>query len=65
MNPYEATLGNVLARVGAWVRGCLHRYRKPLLVMVTAAATLAVGVSAGNPPANAGLSGTQIASASQ
>jgi hypothetical protein len=58
MNPYEATFGNVMSRVGAWVRGCLHRYRKPLLVMVAATATLAVGVSAGNPPAH-----TQIASA--
>jgi hypothetical protein len=58
MNPYEATFGNVMARVGAWVRGCLHRYRKPLLLMVAATATLAVGVSAGSPPAN-----TQIASA--
>jgi hypothetical protein len=60
MNPYEATLGNVLARVGAWVRGCLHRYRKPLLVMVAATATLAVGVSAANPPTH-----TQLASATQ
>jgi hypothetical protein len=51
MNPYEATFGNVVSRVGAWVRGCLHRYRKPLLLMVAATATLAVGVSAASPPA--------------
>lgn len=62
MNPYDATFGNVMARVGAWVRGCLHRYRKPLLVMIAATATLAVGVSAANPPAHGQLA-AQVASA--
>lgn len=60
MNPYEATFGNVLSRIGAWVRGCLHRYRKPLLVMLAATATLAVGVSAASPPSQ-----IQIASAAE
>jgi hypothetical protein len=59
MNPYEATFGNVMGRVGAWVRGCLHRYRKPLFVVVAATATLAVGVSAGNPPAQAQIAAAE------
>lgn len=52
MNPYEATLGNVTARVGAWVRGIVRRYRRPLLLAIAAAATVAVGVSASQTPDN-------------
>ena len=51
MNPYEATLPNVMARVRAWVRGLLRLYRKPLLLIGAATATLAIGVSATQAPA--------------
>lgn len=51
MNPYEATLPNVMARVGAWVRGLLRRYRKLLLVIGAATATLAIGLNATQAPA--------------
>lgn len=50
MNRYEATLPNVLARIGAWMRGILRLYRRPLLVVGTATATLALAVSAGQAP---------------
>lgn len=50
MNPYDATLMNLASRVSAWVRGVLHRYRKPLIVVIAATATLAVGVSAAKAP---------------
>jgi hypothetical protein len=49
MNPYEATLPNVLARVATWLRGLLRLYRRPLLIalMTGAAAALALGTSLG------------------
>ena len=50
MNPYEAYLANGAARVGAWVRGVLRRYRRPLLIVIAATATIGVGVSAGQGP---------------
>ncbi len=50
MNPYEANMRNVSARLGAWVRGMLRIYRKPLLVIIAATATMAVGVSATDAP---------------
>jgi len=46
MNPYEANLRNVSARMGAWARGMLRLYRKPLIVLLLASVTTAVGVSA-------------------
>jgi hypothetical protein len=46
MNPYEANLRNVSARLGAWTRGMLRLYRKPLIVLLVASVTTAVGVSA-------------------
>jgi hypothetical protein len=51
MNPYEATLPNILARIAAWVRGLLRRYRKPLLVMGAAGATVAISLGATQAPA--------------
>ncbi len=51
MNPYEATLPNIVARVGAWVRGLLRRYRKPLLVIGAAGATVAISMGATPAPA--------------
>lgn len=51
MDPYQPTMANVLARVGAWHRGLLRRYRRPIFVIGAAAATLAVGVAAGQAPA--------------
>lgn len=63
MNPYEATLPRVLARIGAWLRGLAKRYRRPLLVAVAATATLAVGVAggaAGQPPATGVVAGDVV-----
>ena len=50
MNPYEPSLVNLLARLNAWVRGLVWRYRRPLFVTAAAAATLAVGVNAAQAP---------------
>jgi hypothetical protein len=50
MNPYEANLANGAARIGAWVRGMLRRYRRPLLIAIAATATIGVGVSASQVP---------------
>lgn len=49
MNPYEATLPNVLSRVRAWLRGLLRLYRRPLLIaaLTGIVATLAFGASLG------------------
>lgn len=54
MNPYEATLTNVLARVNAWVRGVLRRYRKPLTLVILATVAVAASVNAGHTPASTG-----------
>ncbi len=51
MNPYEATLTNVLARVRAWLRGVARRYRKPLMLAVLATATIAASVNTGRAAA--------------
>ncbi len=51
MNPYEANLTNVSARILAWVRGMARQYRRPLLALIAASVTLAVGVNAGPSPA--------------
>nr|WP_310524333.1 hypothetical protein [Polymorphobacter sp.] len=50
-NPYEATLGNTVSRMSAWLRGALRRYRKPIFVTLAATGTLVIGVSAGLAPA--------------
>ncbi len=50
MNPYEPSLANLLARLNAWARGLVWRYRRPLLLTAAAAATLAVGVNAAQAP---------------
>ena len=50
MNPYEPNLANLLARLNAWARGLVWRYRRPLLLTAAAAATLAVGVNAAQAP---------------
>lgn len=52
MNPYEATLTNVMARVNAWVRGVLRRYRKPLAVMILVIVAIAASINAGQAPAS-------------
>lgn len=51
MNPYEANLSNTAARVHAWVRGMLRRYRQPLLALAAASAVTVVAVSATRAPA--------------
>lgn len=50
MNPYEANFSNMATRTSAWVRGLLRIYRKPLLIILAATATLAVGVGAADAP---------------
>lgn len=50
MNPYEANMANLTSRLVALGRGLMRRYRRPLLVLLAASATLAVGVSAGQAP---------------
>ena len=50
MNPYEATVSNTLARMGAWLRGMARRYRRQLFVIAAATTTVAVSVSAGQAP---------------
>ncbi len=50
MNPYEANMANLTSRLVAWARGLARRYRRPILVLLAASATLAVGVSAGQAP---------------
>jgi hypothetical protein len=52
MNPYEANLSNTVARLAAWVRGMLRRYRRPLWAIFAATATMAIGVSAAKAPAS-------------
>lgn len=51
MNPYEANFGNLSSRSLVWLRGMLRLYRKPLLVLIAASATLAIGAGAGDAPA--------------
>jgi hypothetical protein len=50
VNPYEANFSNTIARLGAWNRGMLRRYRRPLWLLVAAAATMAISVSAAHAP---------------
>jgi hypothetical protein len=50
MNPYEANISNTVARLGAWGRGMLRRYRRPLWAIFAATATIAIGVSAAQAP---------------
>jgi hypothetical protein len=50
MNPYEANLLNTSARIGAWLRGVLRMYRKPILLIASAGVVLAAGVAAGEAP---------------
>lgn len=51
MNPYEANFSNTVARLGAWGRGMLRRYRRPIWAVLAATATMAIGVSAAQAPA--------------
>lgn len=50
MNPYEANFSNTMARVGAWNRGMLRRYRRPLWALAAATVTMAVSISAAQAP---------------
>lgn len=50
MNPYEANVQNVALRLGAWLRGMVRLYRRPLLLMAVASVTMAVSVNAGQDP---------------
>jgi hypothetical protein len=50
MDPYEANLRNTFVRVGAWLRGMVRRYRRPLLVVAAAGVSMAIGVSASDAP---------------
>lgn len=51
MNPYEATLPNVIARLLAWVQGLLRLYRRPLLIAASAGIVVALALSATPGPA--------------
>jgi hypothetical protein len=53
MDPYEANFSNTAARIGAWLRGMLRRYRRPLLAVAAAGVTMAIGVAASDAPAPA------------
>jgi hypothetical protein len=46
MNPYDANFRNVSARLGAWALGMVRLYRRPLIVILLASVTTAVGVNA-------------------
>jgi len=46
MNPYEANARNIFLRLGAWLRGMLRLYKRPLVVISIASLTMAMGVSA-------------------
>ena len=59
MNPYEANLTNTLARLGAWNRGMLRRYRRPLWMLAAATATMAIGVNAAHAPPPATIVATR------
>jgi len=50
MNPYEANISNIVSRLGAWCRGMLRRYRRPLWAIFAATATIAIGVNAAQAP---------------
>ncbi len=52
MNTYEANFTNTMARIGAWNRGMLRRYRRPVWAIVAASAAMAVSISAAQAPAN-------------
>jgi hypothetical protein len=58
MNPYEANFSNTVARLGAWGRGMLRRYRRPIWAVLAATATMAIGVSAAKAPAPPPLAAT-------
>lgn len=51
MNPYEANLTNIAARIGAWNRGMLRRYRWHLWALAAATVTMAVSIGSANAPA--------------
>lgn len=52
MNPYEATLPHVIARIAAWLRGLARRYRRQLVVAASAALVIALGITATVSPAS-------------
>jgi hypothetical protein len=58
MNPYDATLPHVIARIAAWVRGLARRYRRQLVVAVSAALVIALGISATVSPASSPAAAT-------
>ena len=50
MNPYEANFSNTVSRLGAWGKGILRRYRRPLWAVVIA--TMAIGIIAAQAPSS-------------
>ncbi|WP_439534197.1 hypothetical protein [Polymorphobacter sp.] len=46
MNPYDATMRNAAARIGVWLYGMARLYRRPLMIMALASATMVASVSA-------------------
>jgi len=53
MNPYEASVRNVTARLGVWIFGMLRLYRRPLVFLAVASLTMVAGVNANQPQAPA------------
>lgn len=51
MNPYEASLPNIAARLRAWVRGIMRLYRRPLLAATGVGMLVALGAGGAFPPA--------------
>jgi hypothetical protein len=60
MNPYDATVKNVAARLGVWVFGMVRLYRRPLVILALASATMVATVHAGQTEAPADVSTTSF-----
>jgi hypothetical protein len=56
MNPYDATVRNVAARLGVWVYGMVRLYRRPLVILALASATMVAAVDARQAKAPADVS---------
>jgi hypothetical protein len=46
MNPYDATVKNIAARLRVWVFGMVRLYRRPLVILALASATMVATVQA-------------------
>ena len=60
MNPYEATLPNIAARLRAWLRGLLRLYRRPLMLIAAVATLVALGTTGALAPATSQASPVSV-----